>query len=102
MRTVFEQLAQDLRYGVRGLRRSRAFLMTTVLTLAVGVGLLAVAFTVVNAYVLRPYAVRDPQLEKAIEVVLAELKKNPPAKIVRPAYPIRGKTQRGTVPNGGK
>ena len=35
--------------------------MTTVLTLAVGVGLLAVAFTVVNAYVLRPYAVRDPQ-----------------------------------------
>ena len=61
MRTIFEQLAQDLRYGVRGLRRSRAFLMTTVLTLAVGVGLLAVAFTVVNAYVLRPYAVRDPQ-----------------------------------------
>jgi hypothetical protein len=36
MRTVFEQLAQDLCYGVRGLRRSRAFLMTTVLTLAAG------------------------------------------------------------------
>jgi ABC-type antimicrobial peptide transport system permease subunit len=32
---------------VRGLRRSRAFLMTTVLTLAVGVGLLA---TVLAAY----------------------------------------------------
>ncbi len=61
MRPILEQLAQDLRYGVRGLRRSRAFLMTTVLTLAVGVGLLAVAFTVVNAYVLRPFAVRDPQ-----------------------------------------
>ena len=45
---------------------------------------------------------RDPQLEKAIEVVLAELKKNPPAKIVRPAYPVRGKTQRGTVPDGGR
>ncbi len=45
---------------------------------------------------------RDPQLEKAIEVVLAELKKNPPAKATRPAYPVRGKTQRGTVPNGGK
>jgi len=39
---------------------------------------------------------RDPQLEKAIEVVLAELKKNPPAKIVRPPYPVRGKTLRGT------
>jgi tricorn protease len=41
---------------------------------------------------------RDPQLEKAIEVVMAELKKSPPGKTARPAYPIRGKTQRGTVP----
>jgi tricorn protease len=41
---------------------------------------------------------RDPQLEKAIEVVLAELKKNPPPAIKRPPYPVRGKTQRGTVP----
>jgi tricorn protease len=40
---------------------------------------------------------RDPQLEKAIEVVLAELKKTPPARATRPAYPVRGKTQRGTV-----
>ena len=40
---------------------------------------------------------RDPQLEKAIEVVMADLKKNPPAKTTRPAYPVRGKTQRGTV-----
>jgi tricorn protease len=40
---------------------------------------------------------RDPQLEKAIEVVMAELKKNPPTKATRPAYPVRGKTQRGTV-----
>ena len=30
---------------------------------------------------------KDPQLEKAIEVVMAELKKNPPAKPKRPAYP---------------
>ncbi|HJQ71032.1 MAG TPA: PDZ domain-containing protein, partial [Blastocatellia bacterium] len=29
----------------------------------------------------------DPQLEKAIEVVMAELKKNPPKKTARPAYP---------------
>jgi len=40
---------------------------------------------------------RDPQLEKAIEVVLAELAKNPPAKVTRPPYPVRGKTLRGTV-----
>ena len=40
---------------------------------------------------------RDPQLEKAIEVVMAELKKSPPVTARRPAYPVRGKTQRGTV-----
>ncbi len=40
---------------------------------------------------------RDPQLERAIEVVMAELKKNPPTGPKRPAYPVRGKTQRGTV-----
>jgi tricorn protease len=40
---------------------------------------------------------RDPQLEKAIEVVMAELKKNPPSSTPRPAYPVRGQTLRGTV-----
>ncbi|MDO8952837.1 MAG: PDZ domain-containing protein [Draconibacterium sp.] len=32
---------------------------------------------------------KDPQLEKAIEVALEQLKKNPPAKEERPAYPVR-------------
>jgi tricorn protease len=32
---------------------------------------------------------RDPQLEKAIEVALQELEKNPPAEPVRPPYPVR-------------
>ncbi len=35
---------------------------------------------------------RDPQLEKAIEVVMAELKKNPPPQPKRPPYPIRVRT----------
>ena len=30
---------------------------------------------------------KDPQLEKAVEIVLAELKKNPPEKHQRPAFP---------------
>jgi len=51
---------QDLRYAARTLRQSPAFLATSVLTLAVGLGLITVAFTVFNAYVLRPFAVRDP------------------------------------------
>ena len=32
---------------------------------------------------------KDPQLEKAIEVALEELKKNPPEKPARPDYPVR-------------
>jgi tricorn protease len=32
-------------------------------------------------------AEHDPQLEKAVEVVMEELKKNPPPKLGRPAFP---------------
>ena len=33
----------------------------------------------------------DPQLEKAIEVVMEELRKNPPREPVRPPYPVRAR-----------
>jgi tricorn protease len=33
----------------------------------------------------------DPQLEKAIQVVMEELKANPPKKLKRPSYPIKVK-----------
>jgi predicted permease len=55
-----EQFAQDVRYAWRGLLRSPAFLATTVVTLAVALSLITVVFTIFNAYVLRPFAVRDP------------------------------------------
>src|SRR3954469_25075553 len=58
--TWVEQLVQDVRYGARTLRRAPAFAGTTVLTLAIGLALTTGVFTVFNAYVLRPYAVRDP------------------------------------------
>ncbi len=58
--TWVEQAAQDLRYAARGLRHSPAFVATSVLTLAVGLGIVTVAFTVFNAYVLRPFPIHDP------------------------------------------
>jgi predicted permease len=58
--TWLEQIAQDVRYACRGLRQHPAFLLTTVLTLAIGLALVTVAFTVFNAYALRPFAVADP------------------------------------------
>src|SRR4051795_11887928 len=51
-----EQFWQDVRYAARVLVQSPAFLTTTVLTLAIALGLSTVAFTVFNAYVLRPFA----------------------------------------------
>ncbi len=33
----------------------------------------------------------DPQLEKAIEVIMDELKKNPSKKMKRPPYPVRAR-----------
>jgi tricorn protease len=32
---------------------------------------------------------RDPQLEKAIEVIMEQLEANPPATHTRPPYPVR-------------
>ncbi|MGH9370689.1 MAG: ABC transporter permease, partial [Vicinamibacterales bacterium] len=57
---MIDHVGRDLRYGWRGLWRSRAFAATTVATLAVGLALVSVVFTIFNAYVLRPFAVRDP------------------------------------------
>jgi predicted permease len=57
---LLHQMPQDVRYAVRSLRQSPAFAATTVLTLAVGLGLITIAFAILNAYVLRPFAVRDP------------------------------------------
>ena len=58
--TWLEQLRQDVRYAVRTLWRSRTFVATTVVTLAIALGLVTVVFGVFNAYVLRPFAIPDP------------------------------------------
>jgi predicted permease len=55
-----EQLIQDVRYAARILRHSPAFFATAIVTLTLGIGLATVAFTIFNAYVLRPYAIRNP------------------------------------------
>jgi len=58
---LFEHLRQDLRYALRGIRRSPGFAATVILTLGLGIGANAAMFDVVDRLMFRPLAyLRDP------------------------------------------
>jgi predicted permease len=58
---LIEHLLQDLKYAVRGLRRSPSFTATVIITLALGIGANTTMFGVLDTLLLKPPAhVRDP------------------------------------------
>ena len=56
-----EQLAQDVRYGLRMLAKNLGFTAVAVLTLALGLGVNTTLFTAFDSIALKPLPVKDPK-----------------------------------------
>jgi hypothetical protein len=96
-RRGLERLGQDARYAWRSFRRAPAFALTIVGTIALALGLNTMAFTIFDAYVLRPVAVRDPT--SLYQVATAPGARAPsPGASIRHSAPI-GQRSRRALPS---
>ena len=59
----------DLRYGLRALARNRGFASVAILSLALGIGANTTIFTLLNAVLLRPLPVAEPERLAAVNIL---------------------------------
>ncbi len=79
-----ENFAQDVRYGVRTLRRAPGFTVTAVLTLGLGIGACTAVFSLVNAVLLRSLPYGDP--ERLVYLFTPNPNLKIPAEVICPSY----------------
>ena len=61
-----ESIIKDIRYGVRSLRKHAGFTAVAVITLALGIGANTVIFSIINALILSPPMIVDPDRVVAV------------------------------------
>ena len=67
-----EMIMQDIKHGLRSLRRKPSFTASVVLTLAIGIGGTTAIFAAVNAVLLRPLPYPDP--DRIVQVFKTQLR----------------------------
>jgi putative ABC transport system permease protein len=77
--SLLERLGQELKFGLRGLRKSPGFSLITILTFALGIGATTAIFSVVYGVVLRPLPFGDPERLVAIWITTPERGRMPMA-----------------------
>ena len=65
--TAIQSVVQDLRYGLRQMRRNPAFTLTAVITLGLGLGATTAIFSAVYALLIRPLPY--PDADRLVEIL---------------------------------